>query len=1674
MVANPVKVTTVLRLQDLGFEETCFRFGTLTLGGDRYICVKESDGAAPSVAIINLHKDNDISRKPIKAEAALMNPNEPIIALKAPLESGHFIQVFHLESKEKLGTHQFNESVVFWRWISHTMLAIVTDASVYHWTVGKGEPTLIFSRAGRLADPSTKLVLYAADSQAAWCMMCGIYSLDQGATVDGAIQLYSTERRQQQLLEGYAGTFGKLRVSADTVDQTGLLVFCEHKRGAQTSKLHCMDIYTQRSDGAPAPLKVSKDIDQSVSTQGDFPIFVQILDSCGLVCLVTKGGLAHFHDAATATPLFTEKISNAPLFVADAKIVEGKAVGVIAVNRMGEVVEVVVDEGRLLSSISCPDEVAVSLATRFGFPGSESLIMRSFEDYFSRKDYKQAALLVATLKSGALRTPEIMNRFINAPVSPGQSSPALHYFSVLLEQGRLTSQESLELVRPVVAQDRKELIKQWLDQGKLTESEDLGDLVRSVDALLAFKIYVTLCCHMKAILCLLDAGHAAKVVPYIRKISASSTATHITSVTGDSVAQVEGLPSMTVIVEHVISSQPASIVSFVNDLITGLKPGEPLCDVSQITELLIKHDKLQEATKILLEYLKPNRPQHAALQTRLLEVNLQRQPKVAEMILQLNVLTHFDRTYVARLCEDAEMFELAMQYYDSLSDIRRIVMKAGSSINPSVLEKTLKSMAPDQSLEVLSEMLDSSEISNAHVVSCALTLHNQIGTMKVVEMFEIRAPSDTLFSFLKALPVMSQGAHAEKTELNATLVYKFIQRCIERNEYDDLERVCKDSNCYDGVRVKDLLKQAALPNPKSLMIVCHKLGALEELTEYLYNNGMEKAIELYVNAINPGGVSTVVSTLFDLGASESVIQSILDNLRDSNGMKSMIKVADERHQLLLLREWLETRVSEGHKEPEIHTALAKILISSQKDAEEFLRTNKLYDRAVVGRFCEERDPTLALLIYSEALLDDDVVRVCMVNGMHKMLASYALKRSLPKLWQDIFAEGSTVVDSEGRQRVCEELVTLAPECSNASEISCVLKALLDNNKSSEVIALLEQILLSPTQFSSSANLQNLLLATAVKTDPTKLENYLVKLNNYDVGALSKLANNLGLSRSSFSILKSAGRHSEALDALLAMQEPGILQEAHDYVSNIDKPELWLKLGRSYLAEKQVAQAIDAYVRSGDVSDHDRIKQACEDDTKLFLQWLREGRKIKDSRELDTDLLLCLAECDETDEFLQVLNGKHSADVSYVGSKLMDANRFREAVMIYSSVPNYAKLAVCHVHLGDFEQGAEAALKSRNPQVLRQVVDACIMKKQMDMAHRVAVDLLTYPDFLPGIVSLYENAGYVDELIKLLEGSSQSIAVSTELAIAIAKYRPAELMGHFKDRFKGHDISTKLNLSRVARECSNLWLWKEAVYLYSLDSPDKALMVMVSHYGLAWDEELFFATARTVVNPEALYKAIHFCIQCKPLLLPRLLGCAKGRVDAARVVKILKNADCLGFAREFLEEVADKTTTVVNDALFEIYIEEEEYELLERSLGKLTGFDQAALCALLEGHRLQEMRIIAATLYTRARQFAKAAQIHRRNGDYMEAMEAVNLSRSEPMALDMLREFAERKLREEFLACLVVNFTLLDPADVMEMAWLHRLELDMLMPFIIQTFQNMPRSIARQGSSQRQSLPISYF
>jgi clathrin heavy chain len=100
-------------------------------------------------------------------------------------------------------------------------------------------------------------------------------------------------------------------------------------------------------------------------------------------------------------------------------------------------------------------------------PGADDLYLQQYQTLFSQGHFGEAAKIAANSPRGILRTPQTIEQFKQIPVAPGTLSPILQYFGILLEKGELNKHESLELARPVLAQNRKQLLEKWLKENKV-------------------------------------------------------------------------------------------------------------------------------------------------------------------------------------------------------------------------------------------------------------------------------------------------------------------------------------------------------------------------------------------------------------------------------------------------------------------------------------------------------------------------------------------------------------------------------------------------------------------------------------------------------------------------------------------------------------------------------------------------------------------------------------------------------------------------------------------------------------------------------------------------------------------------------------------------------------------------------------------------------------------------------------------------------------------------------------------------------------------------------------------------------------------------------------------------------------------------------------------------------
>ncbi|TQD83381.1 hypothetical protein C1H46_031091 [Malus baccata] len=471
-------------------------------------------------------------------------------------------------------------------------------------------PEQVFERTANLAN--NQIINYRCDPSEKWLVLIGIApgAPERPQLVKGNLQLFSVDQQRSQALEAHAASFAQYKVPGNENPST-LISFATKtlNAGQITSKLHVIELGAQ--PGKPSFTKKQADLFFPPDFNDDFPVAMQMSHKYSLIYVITKLGLLFVYDLETASAVYRNRISPDPIFLTT----EASSVGgFYAVNRRGQVLLATINEQTIVPFVSGQLnnlELAVNLAKRGNLPGAENLVVQRFQELFAQTKYKEAAELAAESPQGILRTPDTVAKFQSVPVQAGQTPPLLQYFGTLLTRGKLNAFESLELSRLVVNQNKKNLLENWLAEDKLECSEELGDLVK-----------------------------------------------------------VGYTPDYLFLLQTILRADPQGAVNFAL-MMSQMEGGCPV-DYNTITDLFLQRNLIREATAFLLDVLKPNLPEHAFLQTKVLEINLVTFPNVADAILANGMFSHYDRPRIAQLCEKAGLYVRALQAAAKTGQIKEV------------------------------------------------------------------------------------------------------------------------------------------------------------------------------------------------------------------------------------------------------------------------------------------------------------------------------------------------------------------------------------------------------------------------------------------------------------------------------------------------------------------------------------------------------------------------------------------------------------------------------------------------------------------------------------------------------------------------------------------------------------------------------------------------------------------------------------------------------------------------------------------------------------------------------------------------------------------------------------------------------------------------------------------
>merc|ERR1712157_28934 len=483
------------------------------------------------------------------------------------------------------------------------------------------------------------------------------------------------------------------------------------------------------------------------------------------------------------------------------------------------------------------------------------------------------------------------------------------------------------------------------------------------------------------------------------------------------------------------------------------------------------------------------------------------------------------------------------------------------------------------------------------------------------------------------------------------------------------------------------------------------------------------------------------------------------------------------------------------------------------------------------------------------------------------------------------------------------------------------------------------------------------------------------------------------------------------------------------------------------------EAILSFINAEDSSEYVRVCAEANDGeiwTEL-IPYLKMARKTLQENVIDTELIYAYAKTNNLTDLEQFVSGPNVANIQDIGERCFDESLYHAAKIIFTSINNNSKLALCHIHLEEYREAVAAAGEANNVSTWKAVCFACLRAEEFRLASTCGLEVIKFPDHVDEVVSYYSDLGHFTHLVSLFEQGlgldDAHIGIFTELGILYTKHVPDKVMEHCKVFF------SKLNVSKVVRSCERARLWSPAVYLYMADKqPDNAVKIMMER-STAFDNDLFLDAIVKVRNQEIMYKAMNFYLTMQPLFFTRLMEVIEPHIDHSRVVSLLRRTGewALQIGQSYMKTVQGADLSPVNEALNELYIADEDYEALRKSIDRFKNFNMIALAQKLASHELLEFRRISAYVYRCNKKWNQSIDLSKNDRMWKDCIDTANESADPDIIEKLLRFFCESSEKECFCAALYTCYAHISPDVALELGWINGYH-NFIMPFLIQTFK----------------------
>ncbi|KAJ5069647.1 clathrin heavy chain [Anaeramoeba ignava] len=604
-----ISIDLFANLSSFGFDSRFFNFSNLSITSEKFLCLNELDQFTGKISVVNFESFSKTTYS-LQGNLAKMNPENHQIAL----QNETIIQVLDLDSKMCLKKTNFKENVLFFKWITVEILAIITENKVYHWNIKDSkEPEPLFEIHESLQNH--QIINYQTSENLQWLIVVGITQKEN--QIFGSSQLYSIEKQKTQIIQTSACDLAS--VFLQNFNKSILIFSCIMKTPTET-KLYSMEFGNDSTTENKFKRYTHPVEFDSFPTQ-DFPIDLKICEKFSVIFVLTKMGYLFVFDLLTGILFLKKQISNhSPLHAVFNKNKDG----IIAVFKSGEILTISGKNPNLkIHNLNQFNQLVDAIIIQDS-DTTRSIFIDKFEVLFNQGKYQEAAKIIADSPDQFLRTQENFKKFQEAIKNEGEKPPEIIYYQLFLAQNKLNSFESIHFVRKLIEIQKKELIENFVKEDKLELSQELMNIFDS-DPELSQLFKKKQISNDSIVTKLIEQQEFLKLLDYGKNF-------------------LMGL-NYSELLKNVLEQNEQIAENFAKFLLSEQKEKDIyLIDVLNVFDIFADAKKIKSLTAVFLDVLKDNKEEEGYLQTKLLEVIINSgHIQVADAIIKNEMFSHYDR-----------------------------------------------------------------------------------------------------------------------------------------------------------------------------------------------------------------------------------------------------------------------------------------------------------------------------------------------------------------------------------------------------------------------------------------------------------------------------------------------------------------------------------------------------------------------------------------------------------------------------------------------------------------------------------------------------------------------------------------------------------------------------------------------------------------------------------------------------------------------------------------------------------------------------------------------------------------------------------------------------------------------------------------------------------------------